>query len=135
MPPAPSRGSVAPAGVAAARRSAVLLLLGLLASYLDLPWKAVALVPLALAARETVRSLRQMARAGAPRRAMVWSGIGLALITYLAGSILLMLAMYGPFKTYQDCLAGANTAVAKATCQDELNGSFGDRLGGLGLRR
>ncbi len=135
MPPAPSRGSVAPAGVAAARRSAVLLLLGLLATYLDLPWKAVALVPLALAARETVRSLRQMARAGAPRRAMVWSGVGLALIAYLAGSILLMLAMYGPFKTYQDCLAGANTAVARATCQDELNGSFGDRLGGLGLRR
>ena len=103
--------------------------------YLDLPWKAVALVPLVLAAWETVRSLRQMARAGAPRRAMVWSGIGLALIAYLAGSVLLMLAMYGPFKTYQDCLAGANTAVARAQCQDELDGSFGDRLGGLGLRR
>jgi hypothetical protein len=135
MPPAPSRGTVAPAGVAAARRSAVLLLVGLLATYLDLPWKAVALVPLALAARETVRSLREMARAGAPRRAMVWSGVGLALIAYLTGSVLLMLAMYGPFTTYQDCLAGANTAVARAKCQDQLDGSFGDRLGGLDLRR
>ena len=34
--------------------------------YLDLPWKAVALVPLALAARETVRSLREMAPCRCP---------------------------------------------------------------------
>jgi hypothetical protein len=135
MPPAPSRGSIAPAGVAAARRSALLLLLGLLATYLDLPWTAVALVPLVLAARETVRSMRAMTRAGAPRRAMVWPGVGLALIAYLAGSVLLMLAMYGPFTTYQNCLAGANTAVARAKCEHELAGSFGDRLGGLDLRR
>ena len=76
MPPAPRAARVAPAGVAAARRSAVLLLLGLLATYLDLPWKAVALLPLALAARETVRSLRQMAQAGAP--AGPWCGRGSA---------------------------------------------------------
>jgi hypothetical protein len=104
MPPAPQRGNVAPAGLASARRSAVLLLLGLLATYLDLPWKAVALVPLTLAAWETVRALRDMSRAGAPRRAMV-------------------------------CLAGANTGVARAHCQNELDGSFGTRLGGLGLGR
>jgi hypothetical protein len=135
MPPAPQRGDVAPAGLAPARRSAVLLLLGLLATYLDLPWKAVALVPLTLAAWDTVRALRDMSRAGAPRRAMVWSGVGLALIAYLAGSVLLMLALYGPFKTYQDCLAGANTGVARAQCQNELDGSFSTRLGGLGLGR
>jgi hypothetical protein len=79
--------------------------------------------------------MRAMARVGAPRRAMVWPGVGLALIAYLAGSVLLMLAMYGPFTTYQDCLAGANTAVARAKCEHELAGSFGDRLGGLGLPR
>ena len=53
MPPAPQR--LAPAGLASARRSAGLLLLGLVATYLDLPCKAVALVPLTLAAWETVR--------------------------------------------------------------------------------
>jgi hypothetical protein len=135
MPPAPQGRNVPPAGLTSARRSTVLLLLGLLATYLDLPWKAVALVPLSLAAWESTRSMRQMARAGAPRRAMVWSGVGLALTAYLAGTVLLMLALYGPFKTYQDCLAGANTAVAKAQCQNELDGSFGARLGGLALRR
>jgi hypothetical protein len=66
---------------------------------------------------------------------MLWSGIGLALIAYLAGSVLLMLALYGPFKTYQDCLAGANTGVARAQCQNELDGHFGARLGGLDLGR
>jgi hypothetical protein len=135
MPPDPQRGTSAPAGVAAARRSAALLLVGLLATYLDLPWKAVALVPLVLAAWETTRSLRDMARARAPRRVMVWSGIGLALTAYLAGSVLLMLVFYGPFKTYQDCLAGANTAVARAQCRAGLDHSLGGRLGGVGLRR
>ena len=59
----------------------------------------------------------------------------LALIAYLAGSVLLMLALYGPFKTYQDCLAGANTGVARAPKLPSSSFWHCARLGGLDLGR
>lgn len=118
-------------GIAHARRSAVLMLLGLVASETRLPYTAVAVLPLVWAGYESVRAIRAMSRGRAPTRSIVWSVIGLALVCVLTAVVLLPYAVYGPAKSLQDCTGGANTAVAMAECNSRFYGGLGSLFGGF----
>lgn len=129
---APARTSrVLPPGMAHARRAALLLLVGLVASSTPLPYTAVAVAPLVWSGVESVRAMRAMSRGGAPTRGIAWSAVGLVMAGALAVMALLPYAVYGPAKRLQDCTDGANTAVAVAECKSHFYGGFGSFLGGL----
>ena len=127
----PRKPRVLPPGTAPARRSAILMLVGLVASGTRLPWTAVAVVPLVWAGYESVRAIKAMSAGKAPTRNMVSSVIGLVLVCALAAIVLLPYAVYGPAKNLQDCTGGANTAVAKAECTSAFNGGLESFLGGF----
>lgn len=107
--------------MAHARRSAILMLVGLAASGTPLPYSAVAVVPLVWAGFESVQAIRAMSAGRAPARNIVWSGVGLVMVAVLTLVVLLPYAVYGPAKRLQDCTSAANTAVAAAECKAELN--------------
>lgn len=121
---------VLPPGMAHARRSALLMLVGLVASSTPLPYTAVAVIPLAWSGVESVRAMRAMSRGGAPTRGIVWSAVGLVMVCALTVMALLPYAVYGPAKRLQDCTSGANTAVAMAECKSHFYGGFESFLGG-----
>ena len=123
-----------PAGVRHSQRAAIFLLLGLLGSSLSLPLSLAALVPLGIAAVESVRALRAFSAEQAPARVMVWTALGLVLNGVLLLGVLLPYAVYGTAKGLQDCYAGANTAAARAECKRQFAGmnAFLPELGGLG---
>jgi hypothetical protein len=114
-----------------ARRSAVLVLVGLVASGTPLPYTAAAVVPLGWAGFESVRAIRAMSAARAPTRSIAWSVIGLVLVGILTAVVLLPYAVYGPAKSLQDCTSAANTAVATAECKSHFYGGLGSLLGGF----
>lgn len=122
---------VLPPGMAHARRSALLMLVGLVASGTPLPYTAVAVIPLAWSGVESVRAMRAMSRGGAPTRGIVWSVVGLVMVCALTVMALLPYAVYGQAKRLQDCTSGANTAVALAECKSHFYGGFESFLGGL----
>src|SRR5659263_514117 len=72
------------AGMAHARRSALLMLVGLVASSTPLPYTAVAVIPLVWSGVESVRAMRAMSRGGASTRGIVWSAVGLVMVCVLA---------------------------------------------------
>ena len=115
-------------GVAHARRSTMLMLVGLIASTSPLPYNAVAVVPLVWAGVEMVLSIqaRSAARAAAqaPARGIVSSVVGLVLVCVLIMMVLLPYAVYDMAKSLQDCTLGANTAIAATDC----NARFRDGL-------
>jgi len=117
--------------MAHARRSALLMLVGLVASGTPLPYTAVAVIPLAWSGVESVRAMRAMSRGGAPTRGIVWSVVGLVMVCALTVMALLPYAVYGQAKRLQDCTSGANTAVALAECKSHFYGGFESFLGGL----
>jgi hypothetical protein len=136
----PRTPRVLPPGVAHARRSAILMLVGLGASTAPLPWTAVAVVPLVWAGVESVsairairaiRARRTMSSGGAPTRGIVSGVVGLVLVCVLTVVVLLPYAVYGPAKRLQDCTAGANTAVAVAACKSQFSGGLESLLGGF----
>jgi hypothetical protein len=127
----PRKPRVLPPGMAHARRSAVLVLLGLAASGTRLPYTAVAALPLIWAGVESVLAIREIARAHAPTRNIVWNVVGLVLICVLTTVVLLPYAVYGPAKRLQDCTSAANTAVALADCKSHFYGGLASLLGGL----
>jgi len=114
-----------------ARRSAMLMLAGLLASGTPLPYTAVAAVPLVWAGVESVRAIRAMSGGRAPVRGIVWSAVSLVMVCALTAIVLLPYVVYGPAKSLQDCISGANTAVAKAECRSRFSGGFESILGGI----
>ncbi len=120
----PRTPRVLPPGMAHARRSAILMLLGLAASGTPLPYSAVAVVPLVWAGFESVRAIRAMSAGRAPALAIAWSVVGLALVAVLTLVVLLPYAVYGPAKRLQDCTSAANTAVAAAECKSGFNGGL-----------
>ncbi|MHB8186556.1 MAG: hypothetical protein ACYDDU_10830 [Dermatophilaceae bacterium] len=122
---------VLPPGVAHARRSAMLVLVGLVAAGTPLPYTAVAVIPLVWAGVESVRAILAMSRGGAPTRGIAWSVVGLVMVCALTVLVLLPYALYGPAKRLQDCTSGANTAVAMAECKSHFYGGFESFLGGL----
>lgn len=127
----PGKPRVLPPGMAHARRSAILVLVGLVASSTPLPYTAVAVVPLVWAGVESVRAIRAMSRGRAPTRGIVWSVVGLVMVCTLTVVVLLPYAVYGPAKGLQDCTNGANTAVALAECKSHFNGGLPSFLGGV----
>ncbi|HET7477274.1 MAG TPA: hypothetical protein VFJ97_14795 [Dermatophilaceae bacterium] len=122
----------APPGVSHSRRAAILLLLGLLASSLSLPYTLVALVPLGLAGWESVRGIRAFSAERAPARFVVWTAFGLVLNAVLVLGVLLPYAFYGTAKGLQDCYAGANTAAARAECRRQFTSGVGSMFAELG---
>ena len=128
---APRKLRVLPPGMAHARRSAMLMLVGLVASGTPLPWTAVAVVPLVWAGFESVRAIRAMSAGRAPARNIVWSVVGLVLVAVLTSVVLLPYAVYGPAKSLQDCTGGANTAVAMAECKAHFYGGLESFIGGF----
>jgi hypothetical protein len=131
----PHKSSVMPPGAAHARRSAVLLLVGMIASTTPLPYTAVAVIPVFWAGIESVRSIgaRSSAQTAArpPVRGIVSSFVGLALACVLTVVVLLPYAFYGSVKGLQDCNLGANTAVAAADCNSRFNSSLDSIFGGF----
>jgi hypothetical protein len=117
--------------MAHARRSALLVLVGLVASGTPLPYTAVAVVPLAWAGYESIRAIRAMSGGRAPARGIVWSTIGLVMVGALIAIVLLPYAVYGPAKSMQDCTGGANTAIAMADCRSQFSGGLESFLGGV----
>ena len=127
----PRKPRVLPPGMAHARQSAILMLVGLVASTTPLPWTAVAMVPLMWAGVESVRAIRAMSAGGAQTRSKVSSVVGLVLVCLLTVVVLLPYAFYGPAKSLQDCTDAANTAVAAAECKTHFYGGLESLLGGL----
>jgi len=105
-----------------------LFMLILLASALPLPQRAVALVPIVLAAVTSVRELMRLRREQAPALMRFGPFLTLGFLGMLLLAAVTQAAFYQPLKAYQDCLAGANTETAKTAClkehQQSLVGSF-----------
>lgn len=120
-----------PPGMAHARRSAILVLVGLVASSTPLPYTAAAAIPLVWAGVESVRAIRAMSGGRAPVRGIVWSAVGLVMVCALTALVLLPYAVYGPAKNLQDCTTGANTAVAMAECKSHFYGGLETFVGGV----
>jgi len=118
-------------GMAHSRRSAMLLLAGLAASTMPLPYTGLAAVPLVWAGVESIRAIRAMSGGRAPARGIMWAVIGLAMVCALTVTALLPYAVYGPAKNLQDCLKGANTAVATAECKTHFYGGVDPFLRGF----
>jgi hypothetical protein len=130
-------------GVAHSRRAAMLMLTGLLASRSPLPYTAVAVVPLAWSGVELVLSIRDrtasrsvaqttpLAAPRAPSAGIASCVVGLVLVCALAVTVLLPYAFYGPLKSLQDCLLGANTAIATGDCMAGYNRVLSTTVGGL----
>lgn len=121
---------VLPPGVVHSRRAAVLMLTGLLAAGSQLPFSALALIPLAWAGFESVRAIRARSAGGAPAASVVSSVAGLVLVCLLSLMVLLPYAFYDTMKNLQDCTVGANTALAAADCNSRY-GSLQSVLGGF----
>lgn len=127
----PRTTRVLPAGMVHARRSAMLMLAGLVASGNPLPYTAVAAIPLVWAGVESIRAIRAMSAGRAPTRSIVWSVIGLLMVCALTAMVLVPYAVYGPAKSLQDCTSAANTAVAAADCKSRFYGGLGSFVGGF----
>ena len=127
----PRTSRILPPGVAHSRRSAVLMLTGLIAAGSPLPYTALAVVPLVWAGVESVLSIRARSTAKAPTRGIVSSVVGLVLVCVLTAMVLLPYALYGTFKSLQDCTLGANTAIAAADCNARFSSALDSIFGGL----
>jgi hypothetical protein len=127
----PRKPRVLPPGMAHARQSAILMLVGLVASATPLPWTAVAVLPLVWAGVESVRAIRAMSAGGAQTRSILSVVFGLVLVCLLTAVVLLPYAVYGPAKRLQDCTDAANTALATAECKTQFSGGLDSLLGGL----
>lgn len=90
-------------------------LVGITAMYLPLPQRFVALLPLVIAVVLAVRLLRFLTPR--PGREKVWAGVALGVLTLPITSLLLQALMYGPVSRYEDCIAGAQTNVARGQCE------------------
>jgi hypothetical protein len=117
------RPAAAPA--AASRRHggrfALLALTALLCVRIPLPWMALALVIVAAAEVEGVLTARAVVREGRRRVLLLWCICGMALLSLLGLGVAGTLALYPITYDRQECLSGANTAVAKAACQAEFD--------------
>jgi len=101
-----------------------LFLLILLASGLPLPQRAVALVPIVLAAVTSVRELVRLQREKAPPLMRFGPFLTLGFVGMLLLAAATQVALYVPLKAYEDCLAGANTQAAQASCAQQRQQSL-----------
>jgi TRAP-type mannitol/chloroaromatic compound transport system permease large subunit len=132
-----------PPGVEHSRRSAVLLVVGLIASTSPLPYTAVAVLPVIWAGVESVLSIRDrstarstapataQATARAQTRGIVSGVVSLVLACVITVMVLLPYAFYGTAKSLQNCTLGANTAIAAADCTTRFHNSLDSIFSGL----
>jgi hypothetical protein len=106
-------------------RYAVLALAALLAMRLPLPWMAAALVLVAAAVVEGILTARAIAGESRGRGLFVWCICGLVLLGLMGVGVAGNLALYPITYQRQECLAGANTEVAKAACRAEFDRRVG----------
>ena len=105
----------------------VLVLLGIIAMYLPLPKRFVAVLPLVLAAVLTVRLLRFLA----PRRGRekVWPAVTLGIVGLMLASLAGQAVFYADISAYEECLRGAQTQQARGACEElREEGPAGFRL-------
>lgn len=98
---------------------AVLFILVLLGAGLPLPQRAIAVVPLLVAAVESVRELRRLRRVDAPGVNRLGPVVTLGFVGLLLLAAVTQAALYGPQKAYEDCMAGAITQAAQAACTQQ----------------
>ncbi len=106
---------------------AVLALAALLAARLPLPWLAAAVVLTVAADWKGVLTARAIARERRGRGLLAWCVAGILAISLVGLGAAATLALYPITYQRQQCLAGANTQVAKAACQSQ----FDRRIGSL----
>lgn len=105
----------------------LLVLLGIIAMYLPLPKRFVAVLPLVLAAALTVRLLRFLStRRG---REKVWPAITLGIVGLMLSTLAMQAVYYDDISAYEQCIASAQTQQARGACEDlREQGPFGARL-------
>lgn len=97
------------------------VLLAVIAMYLPLPKRFVAVVPLVLAVVLSVRLLRSLRhRRG---REKVWPAVTLGMVGLLLASLLVQGLFYRSVAAYEECMSGAQTSQARADCES-LRGPF-----------
>ena len=93
----------------------VCVMLAVVAMYLPLPKRFIAVVPLLLAVALSVRLLRFLSsRRG---REKIWPAVTLGVIGLLLASLAVQGAFYRTVQAYEQCVDGAQTAQAKADCE------------------
>jgi hypothetical protein len=102
-------------------RFALLALAALLCVRLPLPWMAVALVLVVAGEVEGVLTARAVVRERRRRGLLLWCLCGISLLSLVGLGVAGTLALYPITYDRQQCLSGANTAVAKAACQSEFD--------------
>ncbi|WP_020144816.1 hypothetical protein [Terracoccus sp. 273MFTsu3.1] len=93
---------------------ALLVLLGLVAMYLPLPKRFVAVLPLVLAIVLTVRLLRFLSARGGKEK--IWPVVTLVISGMLLSSLALQVVFYDSVHAYEECVAGAQTSIAEGDC-------------------
>ncbi len=93
----------------------LLMLIGVVAMYLPLPKRFVAVLPLLVAGYLSITLLRFLS--GRPGRQKVWPAVTLGIIGLLLASLAFQAAFYPTVQAYETCLAGAQTSQARAVCE------------------
>lgn len=104
-----------------AQRSTGYLLLGFALSWLPMPISGLAAIPLAVSLFYGIRFQRQLRAMKAPAASRRMSVIGLAMTGLLIAMVVAPLAKYQASLDYQRCMWGANTQLAKASCENEFD--------------
>jgi hypothetical protein len=102
-------------------RFALLALASFFSVRLPLPWMGATVLLVAAADVEGIRAARAIVREGLRRTLLVWCIVGLGLLSLIGLGVAATLALYPITYDRQQCLAGANTEVAKAACQSDFD--------------
>jgi hypothetical protein len=114
-------------------RFALLALATLLAVRLPLPWLAAAVLLTVAADVEGVLTARAIAFERRGRGLLTWCICGIGAISLVGLASAGTLVLYPITYQRQECMAGANTEVAKAVCQDQFNRRIDHLQGGLSI--
>jgi hypothetical protein len=113
-----------------AKRSLPLIgfvLLGLLAISLPLPKRFVAALPLLVAAYLSVQLLRFLK--DRPTSEKLWTALSLGVIVAMLLTLVVQVVFYGPVSDYEQCYDQAQTATARASCEQlQRSGLLGTLL-------
>jgi hypothetical protein len=102
-------------------RFALLALAALVSVRIPLPGMAAALGLVVAAEVEGVLTARAIVREGRRRSLLLWCVCGMALLSLMGLGVAGTLALYPITYDRQECMSGANTAVAKAACQSDFD--------------
>jgi hypothetical protein len=94
----------------------LLVLLAIIAMTMPLPKRFVAVLPLLVALPLTIRLLRFLA--GRPGRERFWPILTLVVIGMLLSQLTLQAVFFTRVRAYEQCLANAQTGVARGACEE-----------------